>query len=72
MVAVEETGALDLTKGDIALPELYPVRVVVIVAVEDVPGAIPMTVTRPLAPIDTLPEALEVPAKVKAGSKLLI
>ena len=47
-----------------AVPLVYPVRVVVIVAVELVPGATPITVTRPELSIDTVPDAVAVPAHV--------
>ena len=45
-------------------PPVYPVRVVVIVAVELVPGATPVTVTKPEPLIDTVPDAVAVPAHV--------
>ena len=48
-----------------AEPPVYPVRVVVIVAVELVPGATPVTVTRPVPLlIATEPDAVAVPAHV--------
>ena len=47
-----------------AVPPVYPVRVVVIVAVELVPAATPITVTRPELSIDTVPDAVAVPAHV--------
>ena len=48
-----------------AVPPVYPVRVVVIVAVELVPGATPVTVTKPvLLLIATVPDAVAVPAHV--------
>ena len=48
-----------------AVPPVYPVRVVVIVAVELVPGATPVTVTRPVPLlIATEPDAVAVPAHV--------
>ncbi len=43
-------------------------RVVVIVAIEFVPGATPETVTSPLPLIETVPLAVAVPAHVKAAS----
>ena len=43
-------------------PPVYPVRVVVIVAVELVPGATPVTVTKPVLSIATKPDAVAVPA----------
>ena len=45
-------------------PPVYPVRVVVIVAVELVPGATPVTVTRPVPLTTTEPDAVAVPAHV--------
>ena len=45
-----------------AVPPVYPVRVVVIVAIALVPGATPVTVTRPVPLIDTDPDAVAVPA----------
>ena len=45
-------------------PPVYPVRVVVIVAVELVPGATPVTVTKPEPLIATDPDAVDVPAHV--------
>ena len=44
-----------------AEPPAYPVRVVVIVAVELVPAATPVTVTRPVLLITTEPDAVAVP-----------
>ena len=48
-------------------PPAYPVRVVVIVAVELVPGATLVTVTKPVLPeplTTTVPDAVAVPAHV--------
>ena len=48
-------------------PPVYPVRVVVIVAVELVPGAPPVTVTKPVLPepvTTTEPDAVAVPPHV--------
>ena len=45
-------------------PPVYPVRVVVIVAVELVPGATPVTVTKPEPLMVTVPDAVAVPAHV--------
>ena len=42
-------------------PPVYPVRVVVIVAVELVPGATPVTVTKPEPLIATEPDVTELP-----------
>ncbi len=51
-----------------AVPPVYPVRVVVIVAVELVPGATVVTVTKPVPlPVSvtpTVPDAVAVPAHV--------
>ena len=46
------------------VPPVYPVRVVVIVAVELVPGATPVTVTKPEPLTTTVPDAVAVPAQV--------
>ena len=45
-------------------PPVYPVRVVVIVAVELVPVATPVTVTKPVLSMATEPDAVAVPAHV--------
>ena len=45
-------------------PPAYPVRVVVIVAVELVPGATLVTVTRPVLLTTTVPDAVAVPAQL--------
>ena len=45
-------------------PPVYPVLVVVIVAVELVPGATLVTVTRPVPLTTTVPDAVAVPAQV--------
>ena len=47
-----------------AVPPVYPVRVVVIVAVELVPGATLVTVTKPVLLTTTVPDAVAVPAHV--------
>ena len=47
-----------------AVPPVYPVRVVVIVAVELVPVATPETVTKPVLSIATVPDAVAEPAHV--------
>ena len=50
-----------------AVPPVYPVRVVVIVAVELVPAATPVTVAKPVLPepvTTTVPDAVAVPAHV--------
>ena len=45
-------------------PPVYPVRVVVIVAVELVPAATPVMVAKPVPLTDTVPDAVAVPAHV--------
>jgi hypothetical protein len=52
----------------VAEPLVYPVLVVVIVAVDEVDGATPVTVTRPEPLIETDPEAVAVPVQVNAAS----
>ena len=56
------------TDPDVAVvaaePSGYPVLVVVIVTVELVTGATPLTVTKPEPLIDTEPDAVAVPAHV--------
>ena len=47
-----------------AVPPVYPVLVVVIVAIELVPGATPVMVTKPEPLIATEPDAVAVPAHV--------
>ena len=47
-----------------AVPPVYPVRVVVIVAVELVPGATLVTVTKPVLLTTTVPDAVAAPAHV--------
>jgi len=51
-----------------AVPPAYPVRVVVIVAVELVPGATLVTVTRPVPLTTTVPDSVAVPAQVYKAS----
>ena len=48
----------------VAEPETYPVRVVVMVATEEVPAATPVTVTSPVPLIATDPPAVAVPDQV--------
>jgi hypothetical protein len=56
------TSEVAVTAAD---PVVYPVRVVVIVAIELVPGATPVTVAKPvLLLIATEPDAVAVPAHV--------
>jgi hypothetical protein len=52
----------------VAVPPAYPVRVVVIVAVELVPVATSVTVTKPLLSIDIVPDAVALPAHEKSES----
>ncbi len=47
-----------------AEPTAYPFRVVVIAAVELVPGGTPVTVTKPVLSMATEPDAVAVPAQV--------
>ena len=47
-----------------AVPPVYPALVVVIVAVELVPGATLVTVTKPVPLTTTVPDAVAVPAHV--------
>ena len=51
----------------VAVPPVYPVRVVVIVAVDNVKGATPVMVAKPVLPeplIATVPDAVAVPVHV--------
>ena len=48
----------------VAEPLTYPALVVVIVAVELVPAATPVTVTKPVPSIATEPDAVAIPAHV--------
>ena len=67
-VGVPNVGVNAVPTTDVAVtaaePPAYPVRVVVIVAVELVPGATPVTVTKPELLIATEPDAVAVPAHV--------
>ena len=68
-VVVPNVGVNAVPTTDVAVtsavPPVYPVRVVVIVAVELVPAATPVTVTKPvLLLIATEPDAVTVPAHV--------
>ena len=67
-VGVPNTGGNAAPTTDVAVtfavPPAYPVRVVVIVAVELVPGATPVTVTKPVPLTTTVPDAVAVPAQV--------
>ncbi len=67
-VGVPNAGVNAAPSTDVAVtvfePLVYPVRVVVIVAVELVPGATLVTVTRPVLLTTTVPDAVAVPAHV--------
>ena len=67
-VGLPNTGFNAAPTTDVAVtvfvPPVYPVRVVVIVAVELVPGATLVTVTKPEPLIATEPDAVAVPAHV--------
>ena len=67
-VGVPNVGFNAAPTTDVAVtvfePPVYPVRVVVIVAVELVPGATLVTVTKPELSMATVPDAVAVPAHV--------
>ena len=66
-VVAPNVGVNAVTNDDAvtgAVPTGYPVLVVVIVAVELVPAATPVTVTKPVPLIATEPDAVAVPAHV--------
>ncbi len=71
-VGVPNVGVNAVPTTDVSVtvfePLAYPVRVVVIVAVELVPGATPVTVAKPVplpvSVIPTEPDAVAVPAHV--------
>ena len=67
-VVAPNVGVNAAPTTDVALtvfePPVYPVRVVVIVAVELVPGATLVTVTKPVPLTTTVPDAVAVPAHV--------
>ena len=67
-VVVPNVGVNAAPSSEVALtcavPPVYPVRVVVIVAVELVPGATTVTVTNPVPLTATEPDAVAVPAHV--------
>ena len=71
-VGVPNVGFNAAPTTDVAVtvfePPVYPVRVVVIVAVELVPGATPVTVTKPEPLMATEPDAVAVPAHVYKAS----
>ena len=70
-VVVPNVG-VNATDSDVSVtsaePPVYPVRVVVIVAVELVLAATPVTVTKPVPSTATEPDAVAVPAHVKLAS----
>ena len=53
---------MEVPEGVVALPCAYPVREVVTVTVEGVPGLSPVTVIKPVLLIDTTPLTESVPA----------
>ena len=67
-VVAPNVGVNAAPSSDVAVtvfePPVYPVRVVVIVAVELVPGATLVTVTKPVLLTTTVPDAVAVPAHV--------
>ncbi len=67
-VVLPNVGVNAAPTSEVALtvfePPVYPVRVVVIVAVELVPGATLVTVTKPVPLTTTVPDAVAVPAHV--------
>jgi hypothetical protein len=63
VVVVTEHSGRDVAET-VALPPVYPVRVVVIVAVDEVPIATPVTVTSPVPLIETVPLAVALPPHV--------
>ena len=67
-VVAPNVGVSAAPTSDVAVtvfePPVYPVRVVVIVAVELVPGATLVTVTKPVLLTTTVPDAVAVPAHV--------
>ena len=67
-VVVPNVGVNAVPTTDVAVtvfePPVYPVRVVVIVAVELVAGATPVMVTKPVPLTTTVPDAVAVPAHV--------
>ena len=71
-VGVPNVGVNAAPTTDVAVtvfvPPVYPVRVVVIVAVELVPGATLVTVTKPVPLTTTVPDAVAVPAQVYKAS----
>ena len=66
-VVLPNVGVNAVPTTDVAVtvfePPVYPVLVVVIVAVELVPGATLVTVTRPVPLTTTIPDAVAVPTQ---------
>ncbi len=67
-VVLPNVGVNAVPTTDVAVtvfePPMYPVLVVVIVAVELVPAATPVTVITPVLSMATVPDAVAVPAHV--------
>ena len=68
VAVVVPNAGVNAANSDVAatvfVPPAYPVRVVVIVAVELVPAATLITVTKPVLSMATVPDAVAVPAHV--------
>ena len=68
VLVVDPNVGVNAAASDVAVTGAVPPTVfdlaVVIVAIELVPGATPVTVTRPVPLIDTEPDAVAVPAHV--------
>ncbi len=67
-VVLPNVGVNAVPTTDVAVtvfePPMYPVLVVVIVAIELVPAATPVTVITPVLSMATVPDAVAVPAHV--------
>ena len=72
VAVVDPNVGVNAANSDVAVtvaePPVYPVRVVVIVAIELVFAATPVTVTKPVPLITTEPDSVAVPAHEKAAS----
>ena len=72
VLVVDPNVGVNAAASDVAVTGAVPPTVfdlaVVIVAIELVPGATPVTVTRPVPLIDTEPDAVAVPAHVYKAS----
>ena len=68
VLVVAQNAGVNAAASDVAVtcaePSTYPVLVVVIVAVEFVKAATPVTVTKPVPLTDTEPDAVAVPDHV--------